>query len=317
MGHIDLPKLHARSIREALFYLHPYRERVAVDGCNLTELNEKLHHFFYETVLHDKGDSKLEGIDYEPRPEHVTYLIMIKRDQWARTAIDNKYFSWIAEDELAGMFVWFHFLEVQINDGYLHITWQEKDEWDLREWSRIDDLNIVHPDTPEERLLGIQNLFDTSPAPVQMKINIISDLRKKWTNVGPMLRKDFRFLFKDKTVSPEAIKEVIEQAIKKRFPSFGLVCISPESKRLAIPLMFYFSDRESRKKAEEIKNLSRIYSVKKYQEKNKEKQLVTLLLDPEVKDMLYEIAEIRGISLHKLITHWARQHYSSLRKPVQ
>ena len=46
-------------------------------------------------------------------------------------------------------------------------------------------------------------------------------------------------------------------------------------------------------------------------------ELVTLLLDPEVKDMLDEIAEIRGISLHKLITHWTRRHYGTLRKPVQ
>jgi len=314
MEQITLPKLHARSVREALFYLHDHREHVAVSGCNLTELNEKIHHFFYETVLHDEGTDELKGVGYDLQPEHVPYLLMVRKDEWARSAIDNKYFAWIAEDELAGMFVWFHFLELLQNDGYLNITGNEEDKLDLNDWTRAEDLNIVHPDTPEERLLAIQNIFDTSPSPCKTKIKIISALHYQWTSVAPKLRKRFRFLFKDKEVIPEAIKDVMACAVDEGLPSFGVKCITPESIRLAIPCMYHFCDRRDR---DVPGRLSRIYSVKKYQEKNKEKLMVTLLLDPDVKDMLDEIAEIRGISLHKLITHWTRRHYGTLRKPVQ
>ncbi|EGT0625576.1 hypothetical protein JAF88_002324 [Citrobacter freundii] len=314
MEQITLPKLHARSVREALFYLHDHREHVAVSGCNLTELNEKIHHFFYETVLHGEEADALKGVDYALQPEHVPYLLMVRKDEWARAAIDNKYFAWIAEDELAGMFVWFHFLELLQNDGYLNITGNEKDKLDLNDWTRADDVNIVHPDTQEERLLAIQNIFDTSPSPCKTKIRIITELHQEWTFVAPKIRKRFRFLFKDNVVIPEAIKEVMEYAVDEGLPSFGLNSVNPESLRLAVPCMYHFCDRRDR---DVIKRLSRIYSVKKYQEKNKEKLMVTLLLDPEVKDMLDEISEIRGISLHKLITHWTRRHYGTLRKPVQ
>ncbi|MEH4990312.1 hypothetical protein ACOY5P_23955 [Enterobacter asburiae] len=314
MESINLPKLHARSVREALFYLHDHREHVAITGCNLTELNEKIHHFFYETVLYGEGAEALKGVDYELQSEHVPYLLMVRRDEWARAAIDNKYFAWIAEDDLAGMFVWFHFLELLHNGGYLNITGNEDDKLDLNDWTRADDLNIVHPDTPEERLLAIQNIFDTSPSPCKTKIRIISELNQEWASVAPKIRKRFRFLFKDKVVIPEAIKEVMECAIDEGLPSFGVKCIKPDSVRLAVPCMYHFCEHRDRSV---LRKLSRIYSLKKYQEKNKEKQLVTLLLDPEVKDMLDEIAEIRGISLHKLITHWTRRHYGTLRKPVQ
>lgn len=314
MDTISLPKLHARSIREALFYLHDHREQVAVSGCNLTELNEKIHHFFYETVLHDEGTDALKGTDYVLQPEHVPYLLMVRRDEWARAAIDNKYFAWIAEDELAGMFVWFHFLELLNNGGYLNITGNDNDKLDLNDWTRADDLNIVHPDTPEERLLAIQNIFDTSPSPCKTKIKIISELNQEWAYASPKLRKRFRFLFKDKAIIPEAIKTVMACATDEGLPSFGMNCSNPHSLRLAIPCMYHFCERRDRAV---LKKLSRLYSVKKYQEKNKEKQLVTLLLEPDVKDMLDEIAEIRGISLHKLITHWTRRHYATLRKPVQ
>ncbi|ENX4473484.1 hypothetical protein ACFO72_004452 [Enterobacter roggenkampii] len=313
MEQITLPKLHARSVREALFYLHDHREHVAVSGCNLTELNEKIHHFFYETVLHDEGADEMKGVDYALQPEHIPYLLMVRKDEWARAAIDNKYFAWIAEDDLAGMFVWFHILELQSLKDTQQLADKKNTSFNPENWTLPDEINLVAPDTPEERLLAIEHIFDTSRISTDDKINVITLMREKWSIKGQKLKKRFRFLFKDKLIIPEAIKEVMACAVDEGFPSFGVKCVTPESIRLAIPCMYHFFEHRDRAI---LRKLSRIYSVKKYQEKNKEKLMVTLLLDPEVKDMLDEIAEIRGISLHKLITHWTRRHYGTLRKPV-
>ena len=129
MDTFSLPRLQARSRREALFHLHGYRQRVAVSGATLTELTDKIHAFLYESALHDDDSPVMKGQTGPLSAGEIQTVILHQKDAWARNAIDDDYFNWIAEDPLAGMFVWFHFLEEGENN--------HDDDTDIDRWTSV------------------------------------------------------------------------------------------------------------------------------------------------------------------------------------
>jgi|GEM_PF-4705644 len=304
MDTFSLPRLQARSRREALFHLHGYRQRVAVSGATLTELNDKIHAFLYESALHDDDSPVMKGQTGPLSAGEIQTVILQQKDAWARNAIDDDYFNWIAEDPLAGMFVWFHFLEEGENNN--------DDDTDINRWTSVYELNIPFPDTPEDRLLALQNIFDTSDVSLKQKIRLCNKLRREWMREKTPLRQQFRFLFREQDINDAGIRAVTEYAGDMLRTSFDYNGYSAAACQLAIPCMYYFSDKEHRELV--LHKMRRIYAIKKYQGKNQHKKTVTLLLEPEIRTRLEEIAMIRGVSVHKLISHWVLLHYGQLKK---
>lgn len=294
-----LPFPHkADSLREILFHLHSYNGELVFTGRSLKEMNQNLAQISSEN-LHRDIVSTILGVDD----------FVIDRRRWLSEAIDDKHFAWIEKDPLGGMFTWFYFLSGCSPDIDFEI-----DNYECREgkWISIHKLRLSEPESADERLLSIKNMFDVSDTSTKNKISAITQIRNLWYKVKTPLQKEFSFLLSNKGIPDSLIDTLWVHAIEDGFPTFEFSGTMPESRKLALPCMYHFwSANEKKHILYTLKSKS--YRIN-YTLSNKTKKTVTAKIDPEVKEKLERILVSRGVNIHNLVTHWIEKTYETLKK---
>ncbi len=288
----------ADSLREVLFHLHAYDGDFVFTGRSLKELNQNLAQMTGNDVNRDIISSIL-GIDD----------FVIDRRRWFAEAIDDKHFTWIERDPLGGMFVWFCFLS-----GHLPLIDAGMDYDECREgkWTPFHELRLSDPESADERLLSIKNMFDVSDISVRNKITAITEIQNVWHKVKTPLRKEFSFLLSKKECPEPVIERLWDCAIEDGFPDFGFSGRTSESRILALPCMYYFWGADEKK---HILNSLKTRSYRlNYSQNNKMKKTITAKIEPELKEKLDRILDIRGVSIHSLLAHWIERTYETLKK---
>lgn len=179
-------------------------------------------------------------------------------------------------------------------------------------WTPIHKLRLNEPESADERLLSIQNLFDVSDISTKNKISAIIQIKNLWYRVKTPLHKEFSFLLSKKEIPDSLIDTLWIHAIEEGFPTFGFSGNMPESRKLALPCMYHFWAVSEKK---HILNTlkSKVYRIN-YNLSNKTKKTVTAKIAPEVKEKLEKILVSRGVNIHNLITHWIEKSYENLKK---
>ncbi|PWI79697.1 hypothetical protein DEO48_12680 [Enterobacter sp. CGMCC 5087] len=288
----------ADSLREVLFHLHAYDGDFVFTGRSLKELNQNLAQMAGDHVNRDIISSILGIGDF-----------VIDRRRWFAQAIDDKYFTWIERDPLGGMFVWFCFLS---GHAPLIDAGMDYDECREGKWTPFHELRLSDPESAEERLLSIKNMFDVSDISVRNKITVITEIQNSWHKVKTPLQKEFSFLLSKKECPEPIIDRLWDCAIEEGFPDVGFCGRTPESRILALPCMYYFWAADEKKYI--LNSLkTRAYRLN-HSHSNKNKKTITARIDPEVKEKLDRILISRGVNIHNLLTHWIEKTHETLKK---
>lgn len=288
----------ADSLREVLFHLHDCEGDFVFTGRSLKELNQSLAQMAGDHVSRDAISSILGIGDF-----------VIDRRRWFSEAIDDKHFTWIERDPLGGMFVWFYFLSGRLPEIDAGIDYDECREG---KWTPFHKLRLSEPESAEDRCLSIKNMFDVTDVSVRNKITAIMEIQSLWHKVKTPLRKEFSFLLSKKELPEQYIDTLWDCAIEDGFPDFGFSGRMPESRILALPCMYYFWGAAEKKHI--LNSLkTRTYRMN-YSQNNKTKKTITAKIEPDVKEKLDRILDIRGVSIHSLVAHWIERTYETLKK---